>query len=132
MAEMEWFSNEIELVNDFFLETDDKLAIVDAYDNEIKSLKEQKAKLESEIIKTMWMEGKIKRLDDTISHLEEVIKERVMELQQIKQKYMAEEIVDTMETLGSAEEGEELSNEVCEVIKKISFWMRKYHSEYIL
>lgn len=132
MAEIEWFSNEIELVNDFFSETDDKLAIVDAYDNEIELLKQQKAKFESEIIKTMWSEGKIKRLDETISHLEKVVKEKVMELQQIKQKYIAEEIIDTMETLGSSEEGEELSNEACEVIKKISFWIRKYHSEYIL
>lgn len=131
MSQIEWFKNEVELVNELLTETMTDLAIVEAYDDKITLLKDKKAKL-LESVDSMWTKNKIERLDQTIIAMEEEVKKRVIGLQHIKESYMANEIIDTIETLSSAEEGEELSDEACEVLKNISLWMRKYCPDYIL
>ena len=142
MSQIEWFKNEVELANEFLAETVIDLAVVEAYDAKIALLKDKKAKL-AESVDSMWTKNKIERLDQTIVAMEEEVKKRVIGLQHIKESYMANEIlfffiflaneiIDTIETLSSAEEGEELSDEACEVLKNISLWMRKYCPDYIL
>ena len=44
---------------------------------------------------------------------------------------MAEELLDTIETLTSTEEGEQLSDMACEVLKVMNLLMRKYNINYI-
>lgn len=131
MSQIEWFKNEVELVNELLTETVIDLAVVEAYDAKITLLKDKKTKL-AESVDSMWNKSKIERLDQTIIAMEEEVKKRVIGLQHIKESYMANEIIDTIETLSSAEEGEELSDEACEVLKNISLWMRKYCPDYIL
>lgn len=131
MSQIEWFKNEVELANEFLAETVIDLAVVEAYDAKIALLKDKKAKL-AESVDSMWTKNKIERLDQTIVAMEEEVKKRVIGLQHIKESYMANEIIDTIETLSSAEEGEELSDEACEVLKNISLWVRKYCPDYIL
>ena len=131
MSQIEWFKNEVELANEFLAETRAGLSVVEAYDAKIVLLKDKKTKL-LETVDSMWTKSKIERLEQTIIDMEKEIKERVIALQRIKESYMANEIIDAIETLSSTEEGEELSDEACEVLKNISLWMRKYCPDYIL
>ncbi len=131
MSQIEWFKNEVELANEFLKETATDLAVVEAYDAKIILLKEKKTKL-LEAVDSMWTKSKIERLEQSIIEIEKEIKERVIALQHIKESYIANEIVDAIETLSSIDEAEELSDEACEVLKSISLWMRKYCPDYIL
>lgn len=131
MSDIAWFKNEVELVSDFLKETAVLLASVESYDAKLILLVEKKTALENEIVQNVATETLLAVVSDTIEKMEKKIKEKLHELQMIKQNYMAEELIDTLETLSSAEEGEVLSEEVCNVIKAMNLLMRKYNMSYI-
>lgn len=131
MSDIAWFKNEVELVSDFLKETAVLLASVESYDAKLILLVEKKTALENEIVQNVATETLLEVVSDTIEQMEKKIKEKLHELQMIKQNYMAEELIDTLETLSSAEEGEILSEEVCNVIKAMNLLMRKYNMSYI-
>ena len=131
MSDIAWFKNEVELVSDFLKETAVLLASVESYDAKLTLLVEKKTALENEIVHNVATETLLAVVSDTIEKMEKKIKEKLHELQIIKENYMAEELIDTLETLSSAEEGEVLSEEVCDVIKVVNLLMRKYNMSYI-
>lgn len=125
MSNLDWFKNEIELVNEFLSETSVQLATVEAYDAKLTLLIEEQKTVELGG-DPLFKETKQKILSNTIREMEKVLKEELKKLQSIKEGYMAEEILDTLETLTSVDEGEALSEEACDVMKKINLLMRKY------
>lgn len=131
MSNIEWFKNEVELVNEFLKDTAVLLATAEAYDEKLMFLKQKKQALESNITPSLLEQSQLSIISFTIENMEAEIKEKLKSLQVIKENYIAEELVDTIETLTSVEEGEGLSDEACEVIKKINFLMRKYDMSYI-
>lgn len=131
MSDIAWFKNEVELVNEFLKDTAILIATSEAYDEKISLLVEKKAKLEAEVLKSIAIQSQIEVLDYTLQNMEKGLKENLQKLKDIKESYMAQELLDTIETLTSAEEGEQLSDVACEVIKVINLLARKYNMGYI-
>lgn len=108
MSNVEWFKNEIEFVNEFLEDTRSLLEEIETAD--IKLSDETSKEKES---------------------IEKALKEKLQQLQDIKNSYMGEELLDTIETLTSVDEGEEIADQACEVLKKINQFIRKYNGSYL-
>lgn len=139
MSNIEWFKNEVELVSEFLHKASGLIAMVEAYDVKCTLLLEEKAKVQEEIDQNpiadtafkMVQEMKLKVIGQAINEIETELKEKLKVLQTLKENYMAEELLDTIETLTSTEEGEQLSDMACEVLKVMNLLMRKYNINYI-
>ena len=131
MSDIALFKNEVELVNQFLKETAVLLATAEAYDTKLTFLLDEKAELEGEVLTSMAQQSQINVIDYTIETMEPELKEKLRRLQVIKESYMAEELLDTIETLTSTDEGEQLSDIACEVLKSMNLLMRKYNMGYI-
>lgn len=141
MSNIEWFKNEVELVNEFLHKTSGLIAIAEAYDVKYTALAEEKAKLQEEISSSqnsiydgasaMYEQTKLNVLSIAMNEVEVELKEKLQALQTLKETYMAEELLDTIETLTSIEEGEPLGDMACEVIKVMNLLMRKHNMSYM-
>lgn len=104
---------------------------MEAYDVKRTLLLEEKAELEVEASPLIGQQTRVKVIHEVISEMELELKEKLKALQEIKENYMAEELLDTIETLASTEEAEKLSDMACETIKLMNLLMRKYNVSYI-
>ena len=115
--------------------------MAEAYDVKYTALAEEKAKLQEEISSSqnsiydgasaMYEQTKLNVLSIAMNEVEVELKEKLQALQTLKETYMAEELLDTIETLTSIEEGEPLGDMACEVIKVMNLLMRKHNMSYM-
>lgn len=130
MSNIEWYLNEMELVNDFLNETEEDIKKANTLDNQISQLQdeilelEQRADSEEEKVQ---IKSKEQSKEDSTKQIIQVLGA----LQIVKENYLAEGLVDTIETLIATEEGEAIGDKVCATINRINSLMRKYQIPYI-
>lgn len=107
MSDLAWIKNEIEIANNFLDETLTLLDEVEHLDRKLEEATSGKEALEKEIV------------------------EKLRCLRDIKEEYMEEEFMGSIEALDSEEETRELSDRVCNCITKMNQFIRKYHIAYM-
>ena len=100
------------------------IASIEAHNEKIKCLVEQRNNIQEEIGEAFVSESRRAILDHTIQALEKINEGNLEKLKGIKEAYMAEELVDTLEILTSIDEGEKLSDDACELLKTINSLLR--------
>lgn len=120
MSDLTWFEEEFKMVEAFSCEVTPLIMQIEAYDTLLAKLSLEKEGLEKEILHTYTIESQLRIVEHTIKTLEALRKDTLTKLINIKQQYMADEIIDTLETLTSAEEGLQVSDDACELMKKIT------------
>ena len=130
MSQLDWYKNEIELVEEFLGEASVILASVEAYDEKLTVLKANKQEIEG-AEDSLYKTAKLKVMGQIIQSIEETIKENLKTLQAVKENYLAQELVDTLETLTAVEDTEQLSDDACNEITKINLLHRKYEMGWI-
>ena len=120
MADVKWFDNEFKMIAAFSCEVAPLIASIEAHNEKIKCLVEQRNNIQEEIGEAFVSESRRAILDHTIQALEQINEGNLEKLKGIKEAYMAEELVDTLEILTSIDEGEKLSDDACELLKTIN------------
>lgn len=120
MANIKWFDNEFKMIADFSCEVAPLIASVEAHDEKIKCLEEQRDNIQEEIGEAFVSESRRAVLDHTIQELKRINEENIERLKEIKEAYMAEELVEALEILTSIDEGEKLSDDACQLLKVIN------------
>lgn len=120
MADVKWFDNEFKMIAAFSCEVAPLIASIEAHNEKIKCLVEQRNNIQEEIGEAFVSESRRAILDHTIQVLEKINEGNLEKLKGIKEAYMAEELVDTLEILTSIDEGEKLSDDACELLKTIN------------
>lgn len=120
MADVKWFDNEFKMIAAFSCEVAPLIASIEAHNEKIKCLVEQRNNIQEEIGEAFVSESRRAILDHTIQTLEKINEGNLEKLKGIKEAYMAEELVDTLEILTSIDEGEKLSDDACELLKTIN------------
>lgn len=120
MANIKWFDNELKMIAAFSCEVAPLIASVEAHDEKIKCLIEQRNNIQEEIGEAFVTESRRAVLDHTIRELKRINEENIERLKEIKVAYMAEELVEALEILTSIDEGEKLSDDACQLLKIIN------------
>lgn len=120
MANIKWFDNEFKMIAAFSCEVAPLIASVEAHDEKIKCLIEQRNNIQEEIGEAFVTESRRAVLDHTIQELKRINEENIERLKEIKVAYMAEELVEALEILTSIDEGEKLSDDACQLLKIIN------------
>ena len=120
MTDIKWFDNEFKMIAAFSCEVAPLIASIEAHNEKIKCLVEQRNNIQEEIGEAFVSESRRAILDHTIQALEQINEGNLEKLKGIKEAYMAEELVDTLEILTSIDEGEKLSDDACELLKTIN------------
>ena len=120
MTDIKWFDNEFKMIAAFSCEVAPLIASIEAHNEKIKCLVEQRNNIQEEIGEAFVSESRRAILDHTIQTLEKINEGNLEKLNGIKEDYMAEELVDTLEILTSIDEGEKLSDDACELLKTIN------------
>lgn len=120
MANIKWFDNEFKMIAAFSCEVAPLIASVEAHDEKIKCLIEQRNNIQEEIGEAFVTESRRAVLDHTIQELKRINEENIERLKEIKEAYMAEELVEALEILTSIDEGEKLSDDACQLLKIIN------------
>lgn len=120
MTYTKWFDNEFKMIAAFSCEVAPLIASVEAHNEKIKCLVEEKGNIQEEIGEAFVSESRRAILDHTIQSLEKTNEGNLRKLKEIKEAYMAEGLIDTLETLTSIDEGEKLSDDACELLKTIN------------
>ena len=120
MTDIKWFDNEFKMIAAFSCEVAPLIASIEAHNEKIKCLVEQRNNIQEEIGEASVSESRRAILDHTIQTLEKINEGNLEKLKGIKEAYMAEELVDTLEILTSIDEGEKLSDDACELLKTIN------------
>lgn len=120
MAVMDWFKDEFIMTREFSVEVAPIIVGIEAYETKIEELKKSKEELKLEIGKQVLFESKKEILEHMIKSLEKTNIKEVEKLKAIKDRYLAEEFLDTLETLAGVDEGEEISDEACKLLMKIN------------
>lgn len=120
MTDIKWFDNEFKMIAAFSCEVAPLIASIEAHNEKIKCLVEQRNNIQEEIGEAFVSESRRAILDHTIQTLEKINEGNLEKLKGIKEAYMAEELVDTLEILTSIDEGEKLSDDACELLKTIN------------
>ena len=120
MANIKWFDNELKMIAAFSCEVAPLIASVEAHDEKIKCLIEQRNNIQEEIGEAFVTESRRAVLDHTIQELKRINEENIERLKEIKVAYMAEELVEALEILTSIDEGEKLSDDACQLLKIIN------------
>ena len=126
---MNWFDNEFKMAADFAAESAPIIAGIEAYETKLEELRSQRDELKPEIGKAVLFESRKAVLEGNIHFLETANYEAAKMLQQIKEKYFQEEIVDTLETLAGVDEGEEISDDACRLLMRINELCSHYLSQ---
>ena len=124
MSELEWFADDFKLVDDFQIEVLPLLSSIEALNEAIHKLEEAQKALQQEIIDATYKESKTHVLAHTIKTLEQEAREKKTKLQQVKESFLQEDIVGSLEILTSADGGAEISEEACELMKKVNAILR--------
>lgn len=125
MSKLEWFAHDFKLAEDFTMAVVPLISSVEAQLEAIHKLNEKKLAYEKEIIKDEFMESQIRTLAHAIYTLEQDNKEKLMHLQGIKEAYIEEDLIGSLETLTSAEGGMEISEATCELMKQMNILSRR-------
>lgn len=120
MADIKWFDNEFKMIAAFSCEVVPLIASIEAYNEKIKMLTENKSNIVEVIGEAFVSESRRAILDHTIHTLEKANEENLAKLKEVKEIYMAEGLIDTLEILTSIDEGEKLSDDACELLKTIN------------
>lgn len=119
MANIKWFDNEFKMIAAFSCEVAPLIASVEAHDEKIKCL-EQRDNIQEGIGEAFISESRRAVLDHTIQELKRINEKNIERLKEIKEAYMAEELVEALEILTSIDEGEKLSDDACQLLKIIN------------
>lgn len=120
MANIKWFDNEFKMIAAFSCEVAPLIASVEAHDEKIKCLVEQRDNIQEGIGEAFISESRRAVLDHTIQELKRINEKNIERLKEIKEAYMAEELVEALEILTSIDEGEKLSDDACQLLKIIN------------
>lgn len=120
MANIKWFDNEFKMIAAFSCEVAPLIASVEAHDEKIKYLVEQRDNIQEGIGEAFISESRRAVLDHTIQELKRINEKNIERLKEIKEAYMAEELVEALEILTSIDEGEKLSDDACQLLKIIN------------
>ena len=120
MANIKWFDNEFKMIAAFSCEVAPLIASVEAHDEKIKCLVEQRDNIQERIGEAFISESIRAVLDQTIQELKRINEKNIERLKEIKEAYMAEELVEALEILTSIDEGEKLSDDACQLLKIIN------------
>ena len=120
MTDIKWFDNEFKMIAAFSCEVAPLIASIEAHNEKIRCLVEQRNNIQEEIGEAFVSESRRAILDHTIQTLEKINEGNLEKLKGITEAYMAEELVDTLEILTSIDEGEKLSDDACELLKTIN------------
>ena len=120
MANIKWFDNEFKMIAAFSCEVAPLIASVEAHDEKIKCLVEQRDNIQEGIGEAFISESRRAVLDHTIQELKRINEKNIERLKEIKEAYMAEELVEALEILTSIDEGEKLSDDTCQLLKIIN------------
>lgn len=126
MADIKWFDNEFKMIAAFSCEVAPLIASIEAYNEKIKLLTENKNTIKDEIGEAFVSESRRATLDHTIHTLEKTNEETLTKLKEIKEIYMAEGLIDTLEILTSIDDGEKLSDDACDLLKTINHLLLDY------
>lgn len=124
MSELEWFADDFKLVDDFQIEVLPLLSSIEALYEVIHKLEETQEALQHEILDATYKQSKTNVLAHTIKSLEQEISEKKVKLQQIKESFLQEDVVGSLETLTSADGGADIAEEACELMKKVNAILR--------
>lgn len=124
MSELEWFADDFKLVDDFQIEVLPLLSSIEALNEAIHKLEETQEALQKEIIDATYKGSKTHVLAHTIKALEQEVREKKIKLQQVKESFLQEDIVGSLETLTSADGGGDIAEEACELMKKVNAILR--------
>ena len=129
MSDLEWFADDFKLAKDFSMAVMPLIYSIKAQDQVISQLIEKEETVKKEIIEATYKAHQLEVLAHTIKFLQEDHKEKLSKLQQIKESFLAEDIVGTLETLTSADSGMEIADATCELMKEVNDLLRNANRE---
>lgn len=129
MSDLEWFADDFKLAKDFSMAVMPLIYSINTQDKVISQLIEKEETIKKEIIEATYKQHQLEVLAHTIKSLQEDNKEKLSKLQQVKESFLAEDIVGTLETLTSADSGMEISDATCELMKEVNDLLRKANME---